>query len=244
MNKKKQVAIITGGAKRVGAAICRRLHKANVDLIIHYKNSKTEANSLQKELNKSRKGSAKIIQADLLDPNSYSLIINEAIKIYGQLNFLINNASSYYPTKINDIDEANWNELIATNLKASLFLSKEASPFLKKSNGSIINITDAHITNPKKNYIIYSIAKSGLAALTKSLAQELGPEIRVNAVLWPDKSIEFDETYRKKVISQTMLKKVGDADDIAKAVEFLLLNAPFITSHILNVDGGRSFNSE
>ena len=249
MNKKKQVAIITGGAKRVGAAISRRLHKANIDLIIHYKNSKTEANSLQKELNKSRKGSATIIQADLLDPNSYSLIINEAIKIYGQLNFLINNASSYYPTKINDINEANWNELTGTNLKASLFLSKEASPFLKKSNGSIINITDAHITNPKKNYIIYSIAKSGLAALTKSLAQELGPEIRVNAVapgpvLWPDKSIEFDETYRKKVISQTMLKKVGDADDIAKAVEFLLLNAPFITSHILNVDGGRSFNSE
>ena len=249
MNKKKQVAIITGGAKRIGASICRRLHKANIDLIIHYKNSKTEANSLQKELNKSRKGSATIIQADLLDPNSYSLIINEAIKIYGQLNFLINNASSYYPTKINDINEANWNELTGTNLKASLFLSKAASPFLKKSNGSIINITDAHITNPKKNYIIYSIAKSGLAALTKSLAQELGPEIRVNAVapgpvLWPDKSIEFDETYRKKVISQTMLKKVGDADDIAKAVEFLLLNAPFITSHILNVDGGRSFNSE
>jgi pteridine reductase len=249
MNKKKQVAIITGGAKRVGAAISRRLHKANIDIIIHYRNSDTEANSLQEQLNKIRKGSASIIQADLLDPNSYSLIINEAIKIYGQLNFLINNASSYYPTNINDINELNWNELIVSNLKAALFLSKEASPFLKKSNGSIINITDAHITNPKKNYIIYSIAKSGLTTLTKSLALELGPEIRVNAVapgpvLWPDKSSEFDALYRKKVISQTMLKKVGDADDIAKAVEFLLLNAPFITSHILNVDGGRSFNSE
>jgi pteridine reductase len=249
MNKKKQVAIITGGAKRVGAAISRRLHKANIDIIIHYRNSDTEANSLQEQLNKIRKGSASIIQADLLDPNSYSLIINEAIKVYGQLNFLINNASSYYPTNINDINELNWNELIVSNLKAALFLSKEASPFLKKSNGSIINITDAHITNPKKNYIIYSIAKSGLTTLTKSLALELGPEIRVNAVapgpvLWPDKSSEFDALYRKKVISQTMLKKVGDADDIAKAVEFLLLNAPFITSHILNVDGGRSFNSE
>jgi pteridine reductase len=249
MNKKKQVAIITGGAKRVGAAISRRLHKANIDIIIHYRNSDTEANSLQEQLNKIRKGSASIIQADLLDPNSYSLIINEAIKVYGQLNFLINNASSYYPTNINDINELNWNELIVSNLKAALFLSKEASPFLKKSNGSIINITDSHITNPKKNYIIYSIAKSGLTTLTKSLALELGPEIRVNAVapgpvLWPDKSSEFDALYRKKVISQTMLKKVGDADDIAKAVEFLLLNAPFITSHILNVDGGRSFNSE
>ena len=249
MNKIKQVAIVTGGAKRVGEAICRRLHKANINLIIHYKNSKTEAISLQDQLNKVRKGSASIIQADLLNPDCYSLIINEAIKIYGQLDFLVNNASSYYPTDINDVNEENWNELIGSNLKASLFLSKEASPFLKKSNGSIINITDAHITNPKKNYIIYSIAKSGLATLTKSLAQELGPEIRVNAVapgpvLWPEKSTEFDAPYRKKVISQTMLKRVGTADDVAKAVEFLLLNAPFITSHILNVDGGRSFNSE
>ena len=249
MNKKKQVAIITGGAKRVGKAICQRLHKANIDLIIHYRNSKSEAIALQNQLNKIRKSSVSIIQADLLDSSSYALIINESIKIYGQLNFLINNASTYYPTKIDNINEINWNELIGSNLKASLFLSKEASPFLKKTNGSIINITDAHITNPKKNYIIYSIAKSGLTTLTKSLAQELGPEIRVNAVapgpvLWPEKSNEFNEKYQKKVISQTMLKKVGAADDIAKAVEFLLLNAPFITSHILNVDGGRSFNSE
>ena len=167
MNKKKQVAIITGGAKRVGAAICRRLHKANIDLIIHYKSSRIEANSLQDELNKTRKSSASIIQADLLDSNSYPLIINEAIKTYGQLDFLINNASSYYPTNINDVNESNWDELIGSNLKASLFLSKEASPFLKKSGGSIINITDAHITNPKKNYIIYSVTKSGLTSINK-----------------------------------------------------------------------------
>jgi pteridine reductase len=249
MNKKKQVAIITGGAKRIGAAICRRLHKANIDLIIHYKSSSVEANSLQDELNKIRKDSASIIQADLLNPNSYSLIINETIKTYGQLNFLINNASLYYPTNIDEINESNWNNLIGSNLKAPLFLCKEAAPFLKKSNGSIINITDAHITNPKENYIIYSVTKSGLTTLTKSLAQELGPEIRVNAVapgpvLWPDNSNEFDAQYCKKVISQTMLKKVGEADDIAKAVEFLLLNAPFITNHILNVDGGRFFNNE
>tara|TARA_B100000902_G_scaffold72732_1_gene78021 strand:- start:697 stop:1446 length:750 start_codon:yes stop_codon:yes gene_type:complete len=249
MNKKKQIAIVTGGAKRIGASICRRLHKANIDLIIHYKNSDKEAKLLQNELNEKRKDSASLIQADLLESKSYSKIINEAIKIYGQLNFLINNASSYYPTNINQIDESNWNDLIGSNLKAPLFLCKEAAPFLKKNNGAIINITDVHITNPKKNYIIYSIAKSGLTTLTKSLAQELGPKIRVNAVapgpiLWPDNSNEFNESYRKKVISQTMLKKVGEVDDIAKAVEFLLLNAPFITNHILNVDGGRSFNNE
>tara|TARA_B100000795_G_scaffold69735_1_gene48620 strand:+ start:1281 stop:2030 length:750 start_codon:yes stop_codon:yes gene_type:complete len=249
MNKKKQVAIITGGAKRIGAAICRRLHKANIDIIIHYKSSGKEANSLKDELNSIRKNSASLIQADLLNSNNYSLIINEAIKIYGQLNFLINNASSYYRTNINEVNESNWNDLIGSNLKAALFLSKEAAPFLELTKGSIINITDAHISNPKENYIIYSIAKSGLSTLTKSLAKEFGPNIRVNAVapgpiLWPDNSNEFDQDYRKKVISQTMLKKVGEADDIAKAVEFLLLNGPFITSHVLNVDGGRSFSSD
>ncbi|MDC0183017.1 pteridine reductase [Nitrosomonadales bacterium] len=249
MNKKKQIAIVTGGAKRIGASISRRLHKANIDLIIHYKTSEKEAISLRDELNKQRKNSASLIKADLLDPKSYSKIINETIKIYGQLNFLINNASTYYPTNINQIDQLNWDNLIGSNLKAPLFLCKEAAPFLKKNNGSIINITDAHITKPKENYIIYSIAKAGLTNLTKSLAQELGPEIRVNAVapgpvLWPENSNEFNSSYRKKVISQTMLKKVGEPDDVAKAVEFLLLNSNFITSHILNVDGGRSFQSE
>ena len=190
-----------------------------------------------------------MIQADLLDSNNYPLIINEAINTFGQLNFLINNASSYYRTSINEIDESNWDDLIGSNLKAALFLSKEAAPFLELTTGSIINITDAHITNPKEKYIIYSIAKSGLSTLTKSLAKELGPKVRVNAIapgpiLWPDNSNEFDEDYRNKVISQTMLKKVGEADDIAKAIEFLLLNSPFITGQILNVDGGRSFSSD
>ena len=249
MNKKKQVAIITGGAKRIGAAICRRLHKANIDIIIHYKSSDKEASSLKDQLNDIRKDSASMIQADLLDSNNYPLIINEAINTFGQLNFLINNASSYYRTSINEIDESNWDDLIGSNLKAALFLSKEAAPFLELTKGSIINITDAHITNPKEKYIIYSIAKSGLSTLTKSLAKELGPKVRVNAIapgpiLWPDNSNEFDEDYRNKVISQTMLKKVGEADDIAKAIEFLLLNSPFITGQILNVDGGRSFSSD
>ena len=135
MNKKKQIAIVTGGAKRIGASICRRLHKANIDLIIHYKNSDKEAKLLQNELNEKRKDSASLIQADLLESKSYSKIINEAIKIYGQLNFLVNNASSYYPTNINQIDESNWNDLIGSNLKAPLFLCKEAAPFLKQIMG-------------------------------------------------------------------------------------------------------------
>ena len=163
-------------------------------------------------MNSIRKNSASIIQADLLNSNNYPLIINEAINIYGQLNFLINNASSYYKTNIQEVDELNWNDLIGSNLKAALFLSKEAAPFLELTKGSIINITDAHITNPKENYIIYSIAKSGLSTLTKSLAKELGPKIRVNAVapgpiLWPDNSNEFDEDYLTKGYISNYVKK-------------------------------------
>jgi pteridine reductase len=246
MDKKKQIALVTGGAKRIGASICKRLHNANIDLMIHYRSSRKEAKALNDELNSIRKNSAAIIQADLCNQKVYKSIITQSVRVYGQLNFLVNNASSYYPTELGKIDESNWDDLMASNLKAPLFLCQEAAPFLKKTKGSIINITDVHIRKPKKNYIVYSIAKAGLETLTKSLAQELGPDIRVNAIapgpiLWPDESHEFDELYRKRVISQTLLKRVGESDDVAKAVEFLLLKAPFITGQIVNVDGGRSF---
>ena len=242
----KKVALVTGGAKRIGASICRRLHKANIDLMIHYRNSAQEALALEKELNSLRINSASIIQGDLCNQNVYESLISKSISIFGQLDFLVNNASSYYPTELGEIDEENWDDLMASNLKAPLFLCQAAAPFLKKSKGAIINITDVHIKQPKKNYIVYSIAKAGLETLTKSLAQELGPIVRVNAVapgpiLWPDASHEFDESYRKKVIAQTLLNRAGEPDDVSKAVEFLLLNAPFVTGQILNIDGGRSF---
>jgi len=246
MKNNKKVALVTGGAKRIGASICRRLHKSNINLIIHYRNSEKEAQALQKELNILRKDSVTIIQGDLCDQNIYEPLILKSISIFGQLDFLVNNASSYYPTELGEIDEKNWDDLMASNLKAPLFLCQAAAPFLKKTKGAIINITDVHIKQPKKNYIVYSIAKAGLETLTKSLAQELGPTIRVNAVapgpiLWPNSSHEFDELYRKKVISQTLLNRSGEPDDVSKAVEFLLLNAPFVTGQILNIDGGRSF---
>lgn len=246
MKSKKQVALVTGGAKRIGASICKRLHGADIDLIIHYRNSENEAQALKKELNDLRKNSATIIQADLCNQNTYQTIISECINIYGQINYLVNNASSYYPTKLGSINESTWNDLMTSNLKAPLFLCQAAAPYLQKTKGAIINITDVHIQKPKKNYIVYSIAKAGLETLTKSLAYELGPDIRVNAVapgpvLWSEYCHEFDEAYREKVISQTLLKRIGESDDVAKAVEFLLLNAPFITGQILSVDGGRSF---
>jgi pteridine reductase len=174
-------------------------------------------------------------------------LVEQTINTYGRLDILINNASSYYPTEIGKMNEKNWNDLIGSNLKAPLFLSQLAANQLIKTKGCIINITDTHIDKPKKNYIIYSIAKSGLTTLTKSLAQELSPDVRVNAVapgpvLWPENNEEFNDIYKQRVISQTLLKKMGTPEDVAMAVKFLVLDAPFITGHILAVDGGRSLS--
>ena len=247
MKSNRKIALVTGGAKGIGQAICKMLHASGIDLMIHYRHSSEEAKNLQKELNEIRKDSASIIQADLLNLNVLPSLIQETMNTYGRLDILINNASSYYPTEIGKMNEKNWNDLIGSNLKAPLFLSQLAADELIKAKGCIINITDTHIDKPKKNYIIYSIAKSGLTTLTKSLAQELSPHVRVNAVapgpvLWPENNEEFNEIYKQRVISQTLLKKIGSPEDVAMAVKFLVLDAPFITGHILAVDGGRSIS--
>jgi pteridine reductase len=244
---KNKVVLITGGAKRVGATICRELHSHGANLMIHYNTSKQEAKALQAELNLQRPDSVSIIQGDLLNMAIASSLVNETIKHFGQLDILINNASTYQPTEIGNINEENWHDLVGSNLKAPMFLAQAAAPILKKQHGCIINITDMHIEHPKKGYVIYSVAKAGLVTLTKSLAQELSPKVRVNAVapgpvLWPENNPQFDEVYRQRVISQTLLKRVGEPTDIAKAVKFLAADAPFITGHVLTVDGGRSLN--
>jgi pteridine reductase len=242
-----KVVLITGGAKRVGAAICRELHANGAQLMIHYNTSNQEARALQAELNLQRANSVSIIQGDLLNVNVLPSLVNETIQNFGRLDVLINNASSYSPTEIGHINEDNWHNLVGSNLKAPMFLAQAAAPELRRNHGCIINITDMHIERPKKGYIVYSVAKAGLVTLTKSLAQELSPEVRVNAVapgpvLWPENNPQFDEVYRQRVISQTLLKRVGEATDVAKAVKFLIADAPFITGHILAVDGGRSLN--
>lgn len=244
---KNKVVLITGGAKRVGATICRELHSHGANLMIHYNTSKQEAKALQAELNLQRPDSVSIIQGDLLNMAIASSLVSETIKHFGQLDILINNASTYQPTEIGNINEENWHDLVGSNLKAPMFLAQAAAPILKKQHGCIINITDMHIEHPKKGYVIYSVAKAGLVTLTKSLAQELSPKVRVNAVapgpvLWPENNPQFDEVYRQRVISQTLLKRVGEPTDIAKAVKFLAADAPFITGHVLTVDGGRSLN--
>ena len=242
-----KVVLITGGAKRVGASICRLLHGGGAKLMIHYRNSVGEARALQSELNLQRPNSAAIIQGDLLNLAVLPSLIQETVSHFGHLDVLINNASSYYATEIGEIGDDQWEDLIGSNLKAPLFLAQAAAHELRKQQGCIINITDMHVERPKKGYVVYSVAKAGLVTLTKSLAQELGPDVRVNAVapgpvLWPEDNPQFDEVYRQRVISQTLLKRIGECDDVAKAVRFLIQDAPFITGQVIAVDGGRSLN--
>ena len=247
LSDKNKVVLITGGAKRVGAAICRSLHAEGYTMMIHYKSSFHEAQALQAELNLHRADSAAIVHGDLLDIENIPKLISATISQFGRLDVLINNASTYYASELGDIDESKWHDLMGSNLKAPLFLSQAAATELRKNHGCIVNITDMHVERPKKGYIIYSVAKAGLVTLTKSLAHELSPEVRVNAVApgpvqWPDSNPQFDEVYRQRVINQTLLKRVGEAEDVAKAVKFLIADAPFITGHVLAVDGGRSIN--
>ncbi len=238
-----KVVLITGGAKRVGAATCRRLHLAGANLMLHYRVSAGEARLLQAELNHQRKDSVALIQADLLDIAKLPAMVDQTVQSFGRLDALINNASSFFQTPVGEITAAAWEDLIGTNLRAPLFLSQAAAPALKKSLGAIVNITDIHAERPLKNYVVYSVAKAGLVGLTRSLARELAPEVRVNAVapgpiLWPDDET-FDELSRQRIISHTPLKREGTPEDIAKAVHFLLAEATYVTGETINVDGGR-----
>jgi pteridine reductase len=240
-----KVALVTGGAKRVGAAICRRLHAQGVNLMVHHRASVEEARALQQELNTRRQDSVALIQADLLKGASLPDLVKTTVQQFGSLDILINNASSFFATAIGEITEKSWDDLVGTNLKAPLFLSQAAAGELRKRHGCIVNIVDIHAEFPMKNYVVYTVAKGGLLALTRSLARELGPEVRVNGVapgtiLWPEDDAWSDELSRQRIVNQTALKRAGEPDDIAKAVEFLVAGAPYVTGQVIAVDGGRS----
>jgi pteridine reductase len=241
-----KVVLVTGGAKRVGAAIVRRLQREGASVMLHYRGSEREANAIRSELNSGRANSVALVQADLLDLAGLAEIVRNTISRFERLDALINNASTFFPTPVGEMTQATWESLIGTNLRAPLFLSQAAAPHLKKTGGAIVNITDIHAERPLKNYVIYSIAKAGLVGLTRSLARELGPEVRVNGVapgpiVWPDDG-SFDEVARQRVVSNTILRRTGDPDDIARAVYYLIAEAPYVTGQIINVDGGRSIN--
>lgn len=236
--------LITGGAKRVGAEISRRLHAAGANLIIHYRSSATEALALQAELHQTRANSVALVQADLLDCANMPQLVQQALSYFGRIDVLVHNASSFYPTPIGGINEADWLDLIGTNLKAPLFLAQAAADELRRRQGAIIHITDIHGEFPMENYVLYSTAKAGLIGLTRSLARELGPEVRVNGIspgpiLWPDDA-QFDVTAREEIVAHTILKQVGHPKHIAETVYFLAAQAHYITGQIINVDGGRS----
>jgi pteridine reductase len=240
-----KTALVTGAARRVGAAICRRLHASGMNVMLHYRSSAKEARALQSELNAVREDSVALVQADLLKVTAMSGLVNETVKKFGRLDALVNNASSFAPTTVGEITEKAWDDLIGTNLKAPMFLSQAAAAQLRKNHGCIVNIVDIHAERPMKNYVVYSTAKGGLAALTRSLARELGPEVRVNgvapgAIMWPEDAEWADEISRQRIINQTLLKRVGDPDDVARAVQFLIFEAPYMTGQVIAVDGGRS----
>jgi pteridine reductase len=241
-----KVVLVTGGAKRVGAAISRRLHAAGASVVLHHHSAKSEAQALHAELNAARANSAATVQANLLNVAELPELVRTTVTRFGRLDVLVNNASSFHPTPVGEIKVSDWDDLVGTNLRAPLFLAQAAAPHLKKAAGCIVNITDIHAERPLKHYVVYSVAKAGLAGLTRSLARDLGPEVRVNGVapgpvLWPDDG-SFDEVARQRVISHTLLKRAGEPEDIAAAVHFLVAEAPYVTGQIIAVDGGRSVN--
>lgn len=237
------VALITGGAKRLGASIARALHNEGANIVIHYRNSQAAAAELVQELNLQRAHSAQALAADLLNIRELSPLIDQTVELFGRLDLLVNNASAFYATPMGTITEHHWDELVGSNLKAPLFLAQAAAPHLRRTQGLILNMVDIHAQRPLPEHCVYSVAKAGLVALTKSLARELGPEIRVNAiapgpVLWPE--LDISSTLKAEIISKTVLKRPGSPQDVARAAVFFAKDAPYVTGQILAIDGGRS----
>jgi pteridine reductase len=238
-----RVLLITGGARRVGAQIARTLHGAGASVLLHYRTSATAAKVLAAELNKKRAGSVAIHGADLQREDAPAAIVAAALREFGRIDILINNASAFYPTPVGEITTAQWDDLFSSNVKAPLFLSQAAAPSLRAQRGLIINIVDIHGLRPLRGHPVYSSAKAALAMLTRALALELGPEIRVNGIapgpiLWPEGAM--DDALKNEIIAKTALKRHGTPRDVARTALFLAQDAPYITGQIIAVDGGRS----
>jgi pteridine reductase len=238
-----QAVLVTGAAKRIGAQLARAFHAEGARVAIHYHRSASEARSLSDELNRTRPNSSIVLSADLRDTAALPAIIEGTVRAFGKLSVLINNASTFYPTPLGSITLEQWQDLIGTNLQAPLFLSQAAAPHLRQSSGLIINLIDIHGQRPLPQHPVYSTAKAGLIMLTRSLARELGPQVRVNGIapgpiLWPEGGI--DPKLQDEIVSKTILKRSGSPEDIVKAALFFAKDAPYVTGQILAVDGGRS----
>ena len=238
-----QSVLITGGARRLGAALARELHGAGASVLIHYRASRADAAALAAELNAARPGSAAVHAADLLDVGALPGVIAAAVGAFGRLDVLINNASTFYPTPVGEITLAHWEDLTGANLRAPLFLSQAAAPELRLRRGLVLNLVDIHALRPLKRHPLYCATKAGLVMLTQSLARELGPLVRVNAiapgpVLWPAGALDGD--LQARIVARTALKRTGTPRDVAKAALYFVRDAPFVTGQVLAVDGGRS----
>lgn len=243
---KDKVVLITGAARRVGAAIARKLHAAGATIVIHYHRSAGEAQALANEMNDARPGSATTLGGDLLDLKVLHALVEATVARFGHLDILVNNASTFYATPVGTITAAQWDDLMGTNLRAPLFLSQAAAPQLRARQGLILNIVDIHGMRPLRHHVVYSPAKAGLIMLTQSLARELAPEVRVNGIA--PGPVEFPESgltddMKQAIIDKTLLKRRGSPEDIARAALFFAAEAPYVTGQILAVDGGRSANT-
>ncbi len=235
--------LITGAAKRIGADCARLLHKEGCNILLHYRDSKEQAVALCEAFNLLRANSAQLIQADLLDSQQLKRLAEQAAVAWGGIDVLVNNASAFYPTPLVEVTEVQWDELMGSNLKAPFFLTTLLADTLLKNKGCVVNIVDIHAERGLKGYPVYSIAKAGLVAMTKVLAKELGPVVRVNAIapgaiIWPE-TLESQEQ-QQEILQRVVLKRQGQAEDIAKAVRFLIYDANYMTGQVLTVDGGRT----
>lgn len=239
----RPVALITGAGKRVGAVIARTLHAAGYDLALHYRHSATETELLAASLERQRSGSTYTVQAELADTDALPGVIERVVTRYGRFDALVNNASAFYPTPVGSATTAQWNELFASNVQAPFFLAQAATPALREAHGAIVNLVDIYAERPLANHPLYCMAKAALAAMTRSLALDLGPEVRVNgvapgAVMWPSDGKPFDD--QQAMLARTPLQRAGSPEDVAGAVLWLLRDAPFVTGQIIRIDGGRT----
>ncbi len=239
-----KTVLVTGAAKRVGRSIARELHAAGANIMVHYRSAREAAEGLSAELNAVRPGSVVCQQANLLDIDALSTLVANTVAHFGRLDALVNNASTFFATPLGEIDLAAWDDLVGSNFKAPLFLTQAAAPHLRAAQGSVVNITDIHAERPLAGYSLYCAAKAGLLGLTRALAIELAPQVRVNAVapgpiLWPDDA-GFNGEMRDRIIDHTLLKRAGSPQDIARTVRFLLNDASYVTGQVINVDGGRT----
>lgn len=239
-----KVALITGAARRIGAAVAETLHDAGMRVVLHYNASEEEAQQLCARLNQKRPESAVTIQADLLEPEIDKSMIQQAHQVWGRLDLLVNNASRFYRTHFGKVTEYAWDDLMISNLRAPFFLSQAAAPYLQETKGRIINISDIHAWRPMRDYSVYCISKTGLLMLTRALAKELAPDVLVNAIapgaiVWPEGDNTLSPDEKDSIINKTPLGRSGSADDVARVALFLARDADFMTGEVLAVDGGR-----